>query len=254
MVAAQRRRGGGNTNNRHKPNNPKNKHKPKEAPPEDNGAASDLLMDTGKNLASDLENRQAYFNKMLTAGGMAPGESTPFGEWLETRAFDYMQDMYKNAMLDNNDLTFEQFATQRYGNVADGTLRSSQVPLGVGQPIDTGNPFTSSSGIAASPTPPTPAAPAAPKPPAMPTFQEWQQQQGINKPKGGFNDRRRKRLQAQYNAFSPTATPPGASPTPPNTGDDLIEWRKRFLSLAPEVRGESVAGIVNTPARWSAWG
>lgn len=227
---------------------------------------SDLLTDTGKAiLADDPANQRAYFNKMLAAGGMDPLASTPFGTWLQNEGFDYFNNLYKNALLDDNDLKYADFFANRYGNVADGTMRSDQTPLATGLPVDTGNPYTSSSGIAAQPLAPvisgnalTPVTTGQET--TTPTFGEWRRQEGISRPKGGFNKGRKKRLTERYNAFTSaadaggTVTAPPTVSTPGAAANDLAEFRKKFLSLSPNVRGETVAGVINTPARWSAWG
>lgn len=235
-------------------------------------------LDTPKGIYDANANPQEYFQSLMAASGLGggPGQNPVWRDFVANRAYEMANSAYQRARFVNPELGFAQFAqTMGVPRSAANHAAGPQVPMGtgqpaapvgaapaVGQPIDTGNPFTSSSGVGA------PAAPAGlpavgPRPnrKRRPNqFRRWRQGRNAAgaaatpgvaanpltagvaaEAKGGKNG---------LNQINP---PSGAGATAPDLGGFAALWRKQFLSQDPVTRGEGGA-VASVPGRWSPWG
>jgi len=244
--------------NRRKPNKPnrpnppnrkdKGKSGPVSPPPGPPPPPAPLNTDQGRIDASN--DPQGYFNYLNSAAGFTPGaQGGLFGNWLANDAYNTFSQGFNNARLGGNmDLNVVDYATSLgapadVANYRAGTLQ----PLGQAgaasfgtAPVDTGNPYTSSSGTGA--TPPVTTLP-------LPG------QTLGNKPNKNRHPNQFKRWNQLQNSIGQPASPPPA-PTPggtANLGGYADTLRKQFLSLSPTQRGEN-SSMWEVPGRWSPWG
>jgi hypothetical protein len=193
-----------------------------------------VLDDTQLNLIS--ANKQDYYDTLLSpfygGAGMPSGMgSNPYWNDYADRAYRATETGYTAALQANPTL---HYATYMQGLGAGG---------GGGQmgPVDTGNPFTSSSGLGAPAAPGTPLAPAAPRPKKSHPNQlaRWKKKKG--------------QIGAAEAPDPASLGEIGINPAASgvNYADQL---RRGFLALSPMERGDVALGKVATPARWSPWG
>lgn len=153
-----------------------------------------------------------YLNYVMRNSGVNMNGSGAFESWLANNKFKEIEDNFNNANMINPELTFAKY-TQTMGIPGD------QKNIRLSGPQNTGNAFTSSSGIAAPPS--LANVPAAPgrrgkKPPKFDQFM------------GGV-------AQAQ------------------NTDALLAQLRHDFSKLTPEQQGTYRAGYAKSPAGWSVF-
>lgn len=158
-----------------------------------------------------------YFGSVVQPQFNSYGQDNPFGQFLSSTALARAEQMYTNRILQQKKLRFDTFLKEMGAGAATGTLGA----LGTGQAgqIDTGNPFTSSSGIGGNPGPAL----------GTPLY---------TKPKGQKKGKDKK----NKTYFNTVGT---------NFTDAL---RRQFLSLSPTERGETAQGKTMVPGRWSPWG
>jgi hypothetical protein len=196
------------------------------------------LDDTQLNFIS--ANKQDYYDTLLSpfyggAGTPSGMGSNPYWNDYADRAYRATETGYTAALQANPNL---HYATYMQGLGAGG---------GTGQmaPIDTGNPFTSSSGLGAAPA-------ASPYNTLMQNLgKKPNRQQHPNQ----FQHWKKKKKQIGT-APEPEAASLGEIGINPaasgvNYADQL---RRGFLALSPVERGDVALGKVATPGRWSPWG
>lgn len=210
-------------------------------------------------LAADLdpEGYLAYLHgrKGFSSPG-TPGGAQPFNQWLMQERYPALMDAYKAAHLVNPNLNFVQYM-QTMGVPVDAAnhVAGYQPPLGTGQAVDTGNPFTSSSGIGVS----------VPKMTEMPAhLQATSPITNAVTPTNPYNKRKQPNRYKRWNKNNPATPAPATGPNPTynppsgaggsqtNLGLAALEDRKAFLGLSPELRGEKA--VDSYSGRWSAWG
>lgn len=193
------------------------------------------------------------------------GGSQPFNQWLMNERYPALVDAWNAASLVNPNLNFVQYM-QTMGVPADAANHTAgyQPPMGTGQAVDTGNPFTSSSGIGA---------PAVPKATDMPAHLQATSPYTVPKTAGTtgttdatatnpFNKKKRPNAYKRWKENQPAApaTGPNTTYNPPsgaggmqtNLGLAAQKDREAFLGLSPELRGEKA--VDSYSGRWSAWG
>lgn len=189
------------------------------------------------------------------------GGAQPFNQWLMNERYPALVDAYKAAHLVNPNLNFVQYM-QTMGVPADAANHTAgyQPPMGTGQAVDTGNPFTSSSGIGA---------PAVPKATDMPAHLQAASPYTVPKtaaaattPTNPFNKKKRPNAYKRWKKNNPAQPAPGPNTTynPPsgaggsqtNLGLAALKDREAFLGMSPELRGEKA--VDSYSGRWSPWG
>lgn len=177
----------------------------------------DRLSNTGKTMAAS--DHPGYYGSLVSPQFNAYGADNPFGQFLASTGLAQAEQGYTNQLYQNPKLRFDKYLKHLGGGATPGALGQ----LGTGQPgmVDTGNPFTSSSGVGG--------------PPGMP----------LGSP---LIPHGKKATKAAY-----ALTPGKTRFSTVGTGyTDAL--RRQFLSLSPEERGDTGLGKVATPGRWSPWG
>lgn len=231
------------------------------------GGSPYLNTDEGITAADlDPEGYLTYLHgrKGFSAPGTVGG-SQPFNQWLMQERYPALMDAYKGAHLVNPNLNFVQYM-QTMGVPADAAnhFAGPQVPMGTGQAVDTGNPFTSSSGIGA---------PAVPKMTDMPAHLQASSPYTVPKAAGTtgttatnpFNKKKQPNRFKRWNKNQPASPAAGATgPNPTynpasgaggsqtNLGLAAQKDREAFLGLSPELRGEKA--VDSAWGKWSPWG
>jgi hypothetical protein len=213
--------------------------KRQQAPGADVGVGGETLDDTQLNLIA--ANHEDYYDTLISPffGGTGVNPSgmsnNPYWNQYRDQAFRNAETGYTKALLSNPNL---HYATYMQGLGAGGGYgQMGQLGTGAAGQIDTGNPFTSSSGIGAAPVAPT----LGPKPPKkrQNALQRWRQQ----KKKG-----------VGVGAAEP-ATLADAGVNPMASGVNYADQLRRgFLALSPLERGDAALGKTAAPGRWSPWG
>lgn len=243
-------------NRPNRPNNPThggggNKKKkpstPEAGDPTWDGQGSYLDSDVGRNDAA--ADPQGYFNYLTSAAGFTPGGGGLFGDWLTHGAYDTFNTGFNNARLQNPNLNVIDYAGTLGAPASAANYRQGQLQpygqagpatFGAGAPVDTGNPYTSSSGLNTAPV----------------TTLPLPGQAAGHRPNGQQHPNQLKRWRQQQNAGGAVTSPPPA-PTPgagtANLGGYADNLRHQFLSLSPTQRGET-SSMWETPGRWSPWG
>lgn len=186
--------------------------------------------------------KNAYYQSLVSPqfGGMS---SNPYITQYLEGAQERADQGYYNARLLNPDLHYASYMQSLGAGGGAGQLGA----LGTGQAgqVDTGNPFTSSSGIGAPPSVPTAAG-------ALPTLGKRPNRQ--QHPNQLANWKKKKKRQGQPGVTDPaTLGQIGINPMAVGTGytDQL---RRGFLSLSPMERGDVALGKTMIPGKWSPWG
>jgi hypothetical protein len=203
------------------------------------GPAPGSLDDTQLGIISN--DHEAYFQSLTSpffgiGGGTNPSAmgNNPYWNQYVDRAYQALENQYYKARQANPDLHYATFMGQQGYGGGGGQL----APLGTGQAgmVDTGNPFTSSSGLQSSYayTPPA----LGPKPnrnnhPGQ--LKAWKKQ--------------KKQIGAKPTTLGQINVDPTASGV---TGADAL--RRGYLGLSPMERGDVALGKTATPGRWSPWG
>jgi hypothetical protein len=197
------------------------------------------LDDTQLNLIA--ANHQDYYDTLLSpfygGGGMPSGMgSNPYWNDYTDRAFRSAETGYTSALQANPNLHYASYMQSLGAGGGGGQMA----------PIDTGNPFTSSSGTGAAPA-------ASPYATLMQNLgKKPDKQQQPNQ----FARWKKKKKGQVGAAEAPDPADLGEIGVDPATsGVNYADaLRRGFLALSPMERGDVALGKVATPARWSPWG
>jgi hypothetical protein len=182
-----------------------------------------------------------YFGSLMTPHFATYGDSDPFGQYMATTALADVEQGYTNKIYQRPKLRFDRYLQ----NLGMTRKYSPLAPIGTGQAADTGNPFTSSSGIGGG------------------VFSDnlAGAQPGTVDTGGGSPFARlggnRPGVPQGPGAGPGKMTRPGGKQgfdkrqIGPNYYDQL---RRDWLSLSPMERGEVGLGKTAVPGRWSPWG
>lgn len=188
-------------------------------------------------------NPEAYLDYVMARGGVGgTTQGVGWQDFLQNEWPAQVMAAYNRALNTNPELGFMQYMqTTGVPQDARNHVAGPQVPLGTGQPVDTGNPFTSSSGTGPpqAPVTPAPAAPLSPRPNKNRQPQQFRRWRNQNQAAGGG-----------LNKVNP---PSGAGATATNLTDPILMARRAYLSRDPVSRG--VGGTAApVPGKWSPWG
>jgi hypothetical protein len=205
------------------------------------------FLDTAAGVHHVNANPEDYIRYAIRQGGLGGGtQPAPWRDYLANEVPTLIMDAYGAALNRNNELGFAQYMqTLGLPQSARNHIAGPVTPIGTGQPVDTGNPFTSSSGTGVPRAPGglmqtgglggTPSAvPAA----ASVSMAKAKRGKGKgSKPMG-------------LNKINP---PSGIGATATNMAGLTDMLRRQYLSRDPVTRG--VGGAVGqVPGRWSPWG
>jgi hypothetical protein len=201
------------------------------------GPAPGAIDDTQLNWIN--QNHRKYWDTLVSPqfGGVGINPSgmgnNPYWNSYIDQQFQNAETGFQNAAFGNNDLHFATYMTGLGAGGGAGQL----APLGTGQAgmVDTGNPFTSSSGLGAPPAPVTPLGPKPNRNRHPGQLKAWKKQ--------------KKHLGGKPETLNQINVNPAASGL--GYTDQL---RRGFLSLSPMERGDVALGKTATPGRWSPWG
>jgi hypothetical protein len=195
-----------------RPNNPPNH------PNNTNGGGGRGALDaTGKTVAAN--DHAGYFGSVVQpqfAGSYGMGN--PFGQFLAAQGLAQAEQGYTNMLLRRPNLRFDRFLKMQGAGATPGALGS----LGTGQAgmIDTGNPFTSSSGFGG--------------PPGVPLGTPPLKKKALKQSPLGQLTRGRTKFATVGTGYT-----------------DAL--RRQWLSQSPMERGETALGKTAVPGRWSPW-
>jgi hypothetical protein len=214
-----------------------------------------LLTDAGQNFATNEP--EAYMNALFArAGGMSGpsplvGGATQFGQFLANDYKDMLDAGYDAALMASGGRLGRADYLNSMGFGARANVNAFNLPMGAATsaPVDTGNPFTSSSlpttskagGLNAA------AAPGIGKNgiPEVPKFKDFLSQQGYD-PKTFKKDV----FKEDRNELKTVFRNPNAALS--TTGGGVDHARQAYLSLTPQQRGvNSATGF--KPGRWAVF-
>ncbi len=227
----------GNNHQNNRPKPPKRAHMlPHQKP--DEGDAGDATVPTGpfgesnpyintdEGAIYSNNNPEAYYNLAIDNAGLHQGGVTPFDQWARREGYGIIKGGFDDATQIDKNINFRDWLNGSGGNYLS-TLSGGA--LSQGPPVNTGNPFTSSSGggginAMGSITTPTPVPGkgngSTPNPGKLPTLP------GL----------------------------PGATNPAIGGGDSLAALKRIYRNYTPEQRGQYSSGYSYGPARWSVFG
>jgi hypothetical protein len=209
--------------------------------------AYEILGKEGRHLAAN--DHPGYFGSMVSPQFRAYGQDNPFGQFLSTTALANAEQDYTNLLLQNRNLRFNSYMKRLGAGAAPGRLGA----LGTGQQgmVDTGNPFTSSSGTGGPMMSSGKAMPmGTPRAPQKKAdFKTWE---GTTLGASPFGLGKRGLEEYRH---SPLGRMTGGKEKFATVGTNYTDMlRRQFLSLSPTERGETALGKTAMPGRWSPWG
>jgi hypothetical protein len=201
-----------------------------------------LLTDAGKNFATNEPD--AYINALMArAGGMSGssplvGGATQFGQFLANDYRDMLDSGFDAALMASGGRLGRSGYMNSLGWGARANTNAFSMPMGQ-PPVDTGNPYTSSS------LPTANAAPGGGGIPEVPKWEDFLGARGLTKKtfKKDVFEEDRDDLKTLYRN-------PNAALS--STGGGVDHARKAYLSLTPQQRGVNSA-TGSKPGRWAVF-
>jgi hypothetical protein len=188
------------------------------------GGGNGVPGEVRENLIQD--NPQDFYNLITDRAGLGTGTGVqPFNEWVRTNGYDEMQRGYSNALINNQELKFEDYVGNAYGIPTNKAAT---------QPVNTGNAFTSSS--------------------APGTFNSYLKVQSLQKNKLGKKQIANQRKKFQSGAGQLDAGDMLAPSGNPGYQNFANAMRLRFNQLTPELAGTYSPAYGMAPSRWSVFG